>query len=86
MVTPDGAPTSGGRYSRQQRGVLTRGATDGEQLAMLTVEGAGLEKVAFGLDKPVGGYRAVSAVIGSGAEETVAPPGYFPGKVTSSAM
>ena len=51
------------------------------------VEGqAGEEKLVCNLERRGPGWRTVTAVVDSGAEETVAPPGLLPGRVMSSAM
>ena len=51
------------------------------------VEGrAGAEKLVCGLDRQGPGWRTITAVVDSGAEETVAPPDTFPGKVRTSEM
>ena len=56
-------------------------------MSILTVEEVdGSDKAVFGLDRPKGGWRVITAVVDSGAEETVAPPGLLPGKVEVSAM
>ena len=38
------------------------------------------------MDKPLGSWRYVCVVAGSGAEETVAPPGLLPGRIVKSPM
>ena len=55
---------------------------------MLTVERAGQDRLVCGLGRPSadGDWREVAAVVDSGAEETVAPPGLFPGEVMESPM
>ena len=56
-------------------------------LDVLVVDGTGgTEKTVYVLEERDGEWRAVHAVVDSGAEETVAPPGLFPGKVEQSAM
>ena len=45
-----------------------------------------MDKAVLSLDRPRGGWRVITAVVDSGAEETVAPPGLRPGKVEVSAM
>ena len=39
----------------------------------------------FSLEKPKSRWKVITAVLGSGAEQTVAPPGLVPGKMESSA-
>ena len=54
---------------------------------MLTVEDTrSSERAVMSLEKPRGGWRTVTAVLDSGAEETVAPPGLLPGRLESSPM
>ena len=57
------------------------------RLGVLAVDGAsGAEKAVYGLERRSGGWRTVTAVVDSGAEETVAPPGLLPGQLESSPM
>ena len=85
---PHGVPTCGQHYSRWERdGSMTCPESQEQKLDVLTVEGAlHSEKAVFALDRPRSGWRVVTAVVDSGAEETVAPPGLLPGKVEVSAM
>ena len=54
---------------------------------MLTREDtASSERAIMSLEKPRSGWRTVTAVLDSGAEETVAPPGLLPGRLESSPM
>ena len=54
---------------------------------VLTVDNMrGEERMLCAFDKPLGGWRAVTAAVDSGAEETVAPPGRLPGRVAESPM
>ena len=54
---------------------------------MLTVEDTtGGERAVMSLEKPRSGWRVATAVLDSGAEETVAPPGLLPGRLESSPM
>ena len=54
---------------------------------MLTVENnVGQGRAVLSLGKPQGGWRTITAVLDSGAEETVAPPGLLPGRLESSPM
>ena len=58
----------------------------GAGLASLTVEGRPEEPRLCSLDQTKAGWRSVTAVVDSGAEETVAPPGLLPGRVEESPM
>ena len=59
----------------------------GHTVDMLTVESeAGVERAVLSLEKPRSGWRTISAVPDSGAEESVAPPGLLPGPLESSPM
>ena len=55
-------------------------------LGSLTVEGQSTAPRLCSLDQPTAGWRSITAVVDSGAEETVAPPGLFPGQVEESPM
>ena len=55
-------------------------------LGSLTVEGRAREPRLCGLGQPKAGWRTITAVVDSGAEETVAPPGLLPGRVEESQM
>ena len=55
-------------------------------LGSLTVEGRAGEPRLCGLEQPQAGWRAIEAVVDSGAEETVAPPGLLPGQIEESPM
>ena len=58
-----------------------------QMVSVLTVEGKpGEERLLCSLEQSAAGWRTVTAVVDSGAEETVAPPGLFPGKVEASPM
>ena len=59
---------------------------EGVGLASLTVEGRSGDPRLCSLDQPKAGWRSVTAVVDSGAEETVAPPGMLPGRVEESPM
>ena len=58
----------------------------GAGLGSLTVEGGTGGPRLCSLDQAKDGWRAVTAVVDSGAEETVAPPGLLPGRVEESPM
>ena len=65
----------------------TPSATRMPVLGVLTVEGAlGSDRRLCSLEQPVVGWRTATVVVGSGAEEAVAPPGLFPGKAEESPM
>ena len=57
-------------------------------IRVLTVDRAGQDRLVCSLGRPSadGGWREIAAVVDSGAEETVAPPGLFPGEVAESPM
>ena len=60
-------------------------------LGSLTVEGRAGEPRLCSLDQPESrqppaGWWSITAVVDSGAEETVAPPGLLPGRVEESPM
>jgi hypothetical protein len=57
-----------------------------EHLSLLTKDPAPERFVGAVSKEENGKYRIVEAVVDSGAEESVAPPGCFPGKVTPSKM
>ena len=52
----------------------------------MTMEGKAGEPQLCSLDQSKAGWRSITAVVDSGAEETVAPPGMFPGRVEESPM
>ena len=56
-------------------------------LGVLTVEGAPeADRRLCSLERTAAGWRKVKAVVDSGAEETVTPPGLLPGQVEESPM
>ena len=55
-------------------------------MGSLTVEGRPGEPRLCSLDQSKAGWKTVTAVVDSGAEETVAPPGLLPGRVEESPM
>lgn len=66
---------------------MTSARSQDQELGALLLEDiVGGEQKIYALDKPAEGWRTVAAVVDSGAEETVAPPGLLPGRVTESAM
>ena len=73
--------------SKKAMGVAGEWYLKDRTLGVLTVEGqSGQGRVVCSLDKSAGGWRYVAAVVDSGAEETVAPPGLLPGRVVESPM
>ena len=67
--------------------MMTRTLRRDEELGALLLEDmTGAERLLCSLDATEKGWRAVTAVVDSGAEETVAPPGLFPGRVEVSPM
>ena len=50
------------------------------------MEGKAGEPRLCSLDQPKAGWRSITAVVDSGAEETVAPPGLLPGRAEESPM
>ena len=56
-------------------------------MGVLTVEGRqDADRRLCSLEQPAAGWRAITVVVDSGAEETVAPPGLFPGQAETSPM
>ena len=73
--------------SKKAMGVAGEWYLKDRTLGVLTVEGqSGQGRVVCSLDKSAGGRRYVAAVVDSGAEEAVAPPGLLPGRVVESPM
>ena len=56
-------------------------------VGVLTVEGIrGEDRLLCSIEQPAAGWKVVTAVVDSGAEETVALPGLLPGRVDISPM
>ena len=70
-----------------QSQALAAEAEGDRNLGVLTVEGkSGEDRLLCSLGQPAEGWKTVAAVVDSGAEETVAPPGLMPGRVMESPM
>ena len=89
---PSGQPRVPARGLHGRRNPLASSPVGGPSaLGSLTVEGRIGEPRLCSLDQPgsrqpPAGWRSITAVVDSGAEETVAPPGLLPGRVEESPM
>ena len=94
MSGPPGVPTGGqakalsGALTADAKPVsATRPKSHGQMVGVLTVEGIrGEGRLLCSIEQPAAGWKVITAVVDSGAEETVAPPGLLPGRVETSPM
>ncbi len=66
--------------------MTTHPEPQGPELGVLMRDGLKDDRLLCGLGQPAAGWKVVAAVVDSGAEETVTPPGLLPGRVSESPM